>query len=72
MRPDIRESFKECDDEISFSLIARISGYAPCLLITLKGKRLKPTRMKACQTVLQQLEQGLMELDTPKQNIAKK
>ena len=72
LRPDIRESFRESEDGVSFSLIARIGGYAPVTLITLNGKRLKPTRMKACQTVLQQLEQGLMELDTPKQRVAKR
>jgi len=65
IRPDIRESFKESEDGVSFSLIARIGGYAPCLLITLNGKRLKPTRIKACQMALQQLEQGTMALEPP-------
>ena len=66
IRPDIRESFSETDEGISFSLIARINSHAPHTLITLNGKRLKPTRLKACRTVLQQLEQGSLALKRPK------
>jgi len=35
-------------------------------LHSLEGKRLKPTRIKAYQTVLQQLKDGSLELEAPK------
>ena len=63
IRPEIRESFNSNDDEVSFSLVAKISDHAPCELITLKGKRLKPTRIKAYQEVLQKLEQGTLQIE---------
>jgi len=65
IRPDIRESFSETEEGISFSLIARMNSHAPHTLITLNGKRLKPTRLKACQMALQQLEQGTIDLEPP-------
>ncbi|MBL4775347.1 MAG: hypothetical protein JKY87_04760 [Mariprofundus sp.] len=63
IRPDIRESFTENEGEITFSLIARISGHAPCPLLTINGKRLKPTRLKAYQTALARLQQGALKVD---------
>jgi len=66
IRPEIRESFKTNDDGVTFSLIARINGYAPCPLLTLQGKRLKPTRIKAYQDVLEGLQQDSLKLDVLK------
>lgn len=62
IRPDIRESFSSGEGGVSFSLIARISGDAPCLLLKISGKRLKPTRLKAYQTVLKGLQDGTLQL----------
>jgi len=66
IRPEIKESFVTGEDAVSFSLIARMGGYSPCELITLKGKRLKPTRLKAYQNVIKQLTDGALNLDMPK------
>jgi len=66
IRPEIKESFSSDEDGVSFSLIARISGYAPCPLLTISGKRLKPTRIKAYQTVWKGLEQGTLKLEAPR------
>jgi len=66
IRPEIRESFTTDDSKVNFSLIAQIKGSAPCQLHSLEGKRLKPTRIKAYQTVLQQLKDGSLELEAPK------
>jgi hypothetical protein len=58
MRPEIKESFKVGADQVEFTLIAKISSYHPRTLITLEGKRLKPTRLNACKVLLQQLQQS--------------
>jgi len=65
IRPEVRESFTQDDESVTFQLIARMGGYAPCPLLTLQGKRLKPTRIKAYQSVLKQLQDGTLKLDMP-------
>jgi len=55
-RPEIKESFHEHAKGITFSLIARLSNQPNRALITIEGKRLKPTRLKAYQTVIEKLE----------------
>lgn len=70
LRPAIKESFKTlnpgtAEEEISFSLIAKIQGYHPYTLLTLEGRRLKTTRLKAYQGVHDALQHGSLKLQQP-------
>ncbi len=56
VRPEIKESYTSEDESIQYSLIAKISGYHPKTLITINGKRLKPTRLEACKQILDKLQ----------------
>ncbi len=71
IRPEIKESYKIENDEVIFTLVAKMQGYHPVDLITLQGKRLKPTRLAANKRLLQQLEKPL-SIEQPKPRIAKK
>ena len=62
IKPEIRESFKTDDDSVEFSLIARTHEYHPAVLITVKDKRLKPTRKKAYRTLLDLLKSDFYEV----------
>jgi len=71
IRPEIKESFTTENEEVTFSLIARMGGYPPIKLLTQIGKRLKPTRLKAYQTALNQLENGALNIELPKPTFTK-
>jgi hypothetical protein len=72
IRPEIRESFKTTDDRVEFTLLAKMSGYHPYRLLTVTGKRLKPTRLKACHLLLDNLESGVLQLESPTPRTSKK
>ncbi len=72
IKPEIRESFKTKDDSVTFSLIAKITGFHPVTLITLEGERLKPTRKKAYKTLDEILKSDFSSLLTPTAVTAKK
>ena len=64
IKPDIKESFTTSQDEVTFSLIAKLKGYSTTTLITLTGKRLNMTRNKAYKTCLKQLESEIEPMPT--------
>ncbi|QYZ67056.1 MAG: hypothetical protein OI74_15635 [Gammaproteobacteria bacterium (ex Lamellibrachia satsuma)] len=72
IRPEIKESFHTTDDAVTFTLLARLPAHHPVELIVLQGKRLKPTRLKACQDLLRDLEAGLFKSDMPEMRTPKK
>lgn len=55
---EIRESFKEEADKVAFSLKFKTQNHAWQTLLTLEGRRLKPTRLQAYKELLEQLEAG--------------
>jgi len=63
IRPEIKESFVTTDGEVVFSLLAKIAKQPFITLITLEGNRLKPTRLKAYQNLLNQLDEGVFSLE---------
>lgn len=72
IRPEIRESFKTTDSSVTLSLLAIMPGYHPYRLLTMEGKRLKPTRLMLYRKVLEYLEAGTLHLDPPKPRAARK
>ncbi len=72
IRPEIKESFQTGKEEVTFSLLAKIPGHHPYELITLQGKRLKPTRLKAHQNLLRYLEEGTYKPEQPSKRTPKK
>lgn len=56
LKPEIKESFETKEDEVIFSLKAKLARYNTSTLITIKGKRLNNTRLKAYKQCLLQLE----------------
>ncbi|WP_177417988.1 hypothetical protein [endosymbiont of Lamellibrachia barhami] len=72
MRPEIKESFQTSDDVVTFTLLAKLPGHHPLELTVLQGKRLKPTRLKACQGLLRDLEAGRYKPEMPEKRTTKK
>lgn len=71
-RPELKESFNTTADEVTYSLIAKLPDHAPVTLLTLTGKRLKPTRQKTCAKILSLLEMGALKLPEPQANKPKR
>ena len=71
LRPEIKESYKTEDDVVSFTLLAKTAGYHTVEVITLQGKRLKPTRLAAARRLLEQLEKATV-IEPPKARVANK
>ena len=65
IRPEIGESFTTESDLVKFRLIAKVKGYHPTTLIEIEGKRLKPTRLNACQCLLEQLRDENRQISAP-------
>lgn len=55
---ELKESFKEEAEQVVFTLRCKAQDHAWQNLVTLKGPRLKPTRMEAYQQLIAQLESG--------------
>ncbi len=62
----LKESYQVQTDNVTFTLIAKVQDYQDTQLITLQGKRLNPTRLKAHQEVLQQLNNSYYHFAHPK------
>ena len=54
------------EDAVNFKLIAKLKDYQDTELIHQQGKRLKPTRLKAYQELLQQLNNSYYHFPHPK------
>ena len=65
VRPQITESFQTNDDSVTYTLIARIDKHSPVTLLSMQGKRLKPTRLKTCIKALELLEMQSLIVETP-------
>lgn len=70
IKPDIKESFTTSEDEVTFSLIAKLKGYSSTTLLTLTGKRLNITRIKTYKACLKQLQSETIAM--PNQLTARK
>jgi len=57
LKPEIKESFETKEEEVIFSLKAKLARYSTTTLITITGKRLNNTRLKACKQCLTQLKE---------------
>lgn len=64
-RPEIKESFVTDEDHVRFSLICKLPRHAAVTLITVEGKRLKPTRFHGYQSALEQLGDGSLNPPLP-------
>ncbi len=56
LKPEIKESFETKEEEVTFSLNAKLARYSTTTLITITGKRLNNTRLKAYKQCLLQLK----------------
>ena len=65
LRAVIKESFTTSDTEVKFSLLAKLQRYKTLPLLTLKGEKLKATRLKAYKQCIEQLEKKSMPMPIP-------
>ena len=55
LKPEIKESFETNENEVTFSLLAKLPRHSATTLISITGKRLNNTRLKAYKQCLTQL-----------------
>ena len=72
LRPEIKESFITNEGRVSFSLVCKLRRRPPVTLITLEGNRLKPTRLKAYQALLEDLGNNTLKIELPPALLEKK
>jgi hypothetical protein len=70
LKAEIKESFTT-EEEVTFSIIAKIKGYSGVTLITTTGKRLNNTRLKAYKQCIEQLNQAPLVKPTPLSTLKK-